>query len=66
MAELSDRQRDVLTRIGVALLLIQSTELAIQFCLEFPLQSGDLLTLEKLERERTDNRKRTLGQFSPN
>ena len=54
-------QRDILFRIGVALLLMQTTEQLISMCLTYVLPEGGVLTLEMLERH--NQKKRTLGQF---
>jgi hypothetical protein len=63
MLEFSEPARDVLTRIGLALLLVQSTEQVIQTCMTYALPADCALTLEKLEREIAQKRKKPLGQF---
>jgi hypothetical protein len=54
-------QRDILFRMGLALLFLQTTEQLIRGCLTYVFPSGGILTLEMLER--IENRKHTLGQF---
>ena len=56
-------QRDVLVAIGVALLMIQTTERVIKLCMTFVLQRSNPLTLETLERQKKEERKKTLGYF---
>lgn len=56
-------QRDVLVAIGVALLMIQTTERVIKLCMTFVLQRSNPLTLEALERQKKEERKKTLGYF---
>ncbi len=49
MTTFSEEQRDILTRIGLALLLIQTTEHMIQFCMTYALAEGGVTTLAMLE-----------------
>jgi hypothetical protein len=51
----------LLAHLGMALLLVQSTERVIQFCMTWVLPPGGVNTLDALDREK--GRKRTLGQF---
>ena len=59
--KIGEPQRDILFRMGLALLLIQSTEEIISTCLTYVLPAGGVLTWEMLQR--SGRKKRTLGQF---
>ncbi|HXW73001.1 MAG TPA: hypothetical protein VEK34_16525 [Methylocella sp.] len=63
MKTFSAEQRDILARMGLALLFIQTTEFVIEFCMKYVLPAGGVVTLEMLESQRSGERKRTLGQF---
>jgi hypothetical protein len=62
-AAFSEEQKDILTRIGLALILIQTTEHMIQFCMTYALPKGGIVTLAMLESQQNGARKKTLGQF---
>jgi hypothetical protein len=55
--------QDVLVRIGVALLQIQTAEKVIKLCMTFVLQKTSPLTLEALEAQQESERRSTLGYF---
>lgn len=57
----SESQREILFRMGFALLMMQTTEQLINMCLTYVLPEGGVITLEMLER--SNRKKRTLGQF---
>jgi hypothetical protein len=61
--DFSEEQKDILTRMGLALLFIQTTERVIQACMTYALPAGGVVTLEMLERLQGDERRRTLGQY---
>jgi hypothetical protein len=61
--ELSEQQQRILAWIGVALVLLQTTEKIINLCLTFVFQKGSPLTLEDLERQQKKERKKTIGYF---
>jgi hypothetical protein len=56
-------EKNVLTHIGVALLLVQTAERVIHSCLTLPLSGEAGVTLEALEAQSEDARKKTLGYF---
>lgn len=56
-------QKDILMRVGAALIFVQSAERLIRTCMTFVLQKDEPLTLEKLERQTDAERKKTLGYF---
>ncbi len=56
-------QKDVLMRIGAALVFVQSAEQVIRLCMIFVLQKDSPLTIEKLEKQTREERKKTLGYF---
>lgn len=60
---MTPQQRDTLVAMSVALLLIQSAERVIRLCMTFVLQKSSPLTLEVLERQRKEERRKTLGYF---
>jgi len=60
---LTEDERDILAAMGVALLLIQTTEQLLRLCITFVLQKQSPLTLEALERQEKAERKKTLGYF---
>jgi hypothetical protein len=45
---MNSEQKDVLIRIGVAVLLAQATEQVIRLCMTYVLQNNIPLTIEKL------------------
>jgi hypothetical protein len=57
------QQKDTLVAMAVALLLIQTTERVIKLCMTFVLQRSSPLTLEILERQEKEERRKTLGYF---
>lgn len=61
--DMTPRQRDTLVAMAVALLLIQSAERVIRLCMTFVLQRSTPLTLEVLERQKKEERRKTLGYF---
>lgn len=63
MKSFSAEQKDILARMGLALLLIQTTERVVESCMTWALPAGGVVTLEMLESQRSGERKRTLGQF---
>jgi hypothetical protein len=56
-----EARREVLLRMGLALLFVQTTEHLIETCLTYMFSEGGVLTLEMLLR--SGQKKRTLGQF---
>jgi hypothetical protein len=54
---------DVLMRIGAALLMMQSAERGLRFCLTFVFQKSSPLTLEMLQTQEEEERKKTMGYF---
>jgi hypothetical protein len=58
---IGEPQREILSRMGFALLFMQSTEELIRACLTLALPEGGVITLEMLSRPNL--KKRTLGQF---
>lgn len=56
-------QKDVLMRMGAALLFVQTTEQLIRFCMTWVLQKDGPLTLEKLENQTRKEHLKTLGYF---
>src|SRR5688572_23931725 len=56
-------EMEILTMIGGTLILLQSAERTISRCMLFVFQKGEGLTLEDLEKEEKQARKKTLGQF---
>ena len=56
-------QKDVLMRMGAALVFVQSTEQLIRLCMTLVLQKDSPLTLEKLEKQTREERRKTLGYF---
>jgi hypothetical protein len=60
---MNPEQKDVLFRVGAALIFMQSVEGLIRLCMTLVLQKDGPLTLEKLERQTAAELKRTLGYF---
>jgi len=60
---LSDHQQQILTSMGVTLILLQSTEKIINLCMTFVFQNSSRLTLEALELQQKEEQKKTLGYF---
>ena len=60
---MNDEQKDVLMRMGAALVLVQSTEQLIRLCMTYVLQKDSPLTIEKYEKQTREERKKTLGYF---
>src|SRR6266478_866662 len=60
---LTHEEKKLLEAIGLALLSIQAAEKMITFCLTFVIQKNSPLTLESLERQESEERKKTLGYF---
>ena len=56
-------QKDLLMRIGFALILVQSAEQHIRFCMTYVLQKDSPLTLAKFEKQTKEERRKTLGYF---
>ena len=50
-------------RMGLALVLVQSAEQLIRSCMTYVLQKDSPLTIEKLEKQTREERKKTLGYF---
>ena len=60
---LHEHQEKILISMGITLLLLQTTEKAINFCMTFVFQKESPLTLEKLEKQEIEEQKKTLGYF---
>jgi hypothetical protein len=59
--KIGEPQREIMFRMGFALLITQTTEKLISTCLAYALPESGSVTLESLEKD--NNRKKTLGQF---
>ena len=60
---MTPQQKDTLAAMAVALLLIQTTERVIKLCMTFVLQRSSPLTWEVLQRQKKEERRKTLGYF---
>jgi len=56
-------QQDLLARIGAAVVLARTAEQLIRLVMTFVLQKDSPLTVEKIERQSRDERRKTLGYF---
>ena len=63
MSTITENERHLLAQIGLSLVAVQATEALIRHSLRYVLPAGGRLTLESLELESRDERKKTLGQF---
>jgi hypothetical protein len=61
--QLNEQQQTILTSMGATLILLQATEKIIDLCMTFVFQKASLLTLEGLERQQKEERKKTIGYF---
>jgi antitoxin component of RelBE/YafQ-DinJ toxin-antitoxin module len=60
--EITREHRDVLEAMGVALLVLQSTEDVLRLCMTFVIQKKKL-TLESLQQQEEIERNKTIGYF---
>ena len=61
--KLTEPQKDLLIRIGSALLLVQTVEHILRLTMTFVFQKTSPLTLESIEAQKEVERKKTLGYF---
>jgi len=61
--DIPQEHKEVLIAMGVALLLLQTTERLIRLCMTLVLQKGEVLTLEVLQQQEECERNKTLGYF---
>jgi hypothetical protein len=61
--ELTESQKDLLIRIGVTLMLVQTVERILRLTMTFVFQKTSPLTLEAIETQQEAERRKTLGYF---
>jgi len=61
--DIPQEHQEVLVAMGVAVLLLQTTERVIRLCMTLVLQKDQPLTLEKLQQQEESERNKTLGYF---
>lgn len=60
---MNEEQKDILARIGIAVVLAQTAEQMIRLCMTYVLQKDSPLTYEALQRQVKEERRKTLGYF---
>jgi hypothetical protein len=60
---LKERRQTVLAGLGGTLIIVQMAEKMVKFCMTYVIQRGEPLTLENLERQTSEEARKTLGYF---